>query len=235
MKLAISSSAVDGLLASGALTHLEWLEACASDLDAEGVVIVLRHLPRRDDEYLAQLRKNAIDTGLDIVAVDAGTLYFGDEDATLRAEIVGHARALGAPRVLFTLGAPGVVPPADVRATVEALKAGTREAKRANVTLALRVLPGTLAGTLAEAKRIVRDVDSAWLRYVDEPLASDERAIERKTVLFYDTMPPDADMHRAIALRSACDKHRMWLVVDAVDGTADLAGLRSWIATLRSE
>jgi sugar phosphate isomerase/epimerase len=235
MKLAVSSSAVDGLLASGALTHLEWLEACATVLDAEGVVFALRHLPRRDVEYLAQLRKNAIDTGLDVVALDAGTLFFGDDDATLRDEIAALARALGAPIVLFRLGAPGMVPPADIRSATDALKTATSRAKRENVTLALLAVPGTLAATLGDAKRLVKDVDSAWLRFVDEPLAMDAHPAERKTVLFYDVMPHDARMHRAIILRAACPTHRSWLAIDAVGGEATIAELAAWIRALRGE
>jgi hypothetical protein len=233
MKLAVSSSAVDGLLASGALTHLEWLEACAATVDADGIVFALRHLPRRDGEYLAQLRKNAIDTGLDVVALDVGTLFFGDEDASLRAEAAEIARMLGAPIVLFALGTPGAVPPADVRATTEALKAGTKRAKAANVTLALRAVPQTLAGSAAAAKRIVNDVDSAWLRYVDEPLAQ-EHPSERKTVLAYDEAPAEADPERDARLRRATQARRGWLVLDTAGGASDVAALGTRIAALRA-
>ncbi len=219
---------------SGALTHLEWLEACATTLDADGVVFALRHLPRRDDEYLAQLRKNAIDTGLDVAALDAGTLFFGDDDEPLRAEIAALARALGAPIVLFALGEPGTVPPADVRATTEALKAGTKRAKAANVTLALRAVPGTLAPTVSAAKRIVNDVDSAWLRLVDEPLAPEHPA-ERKTVLAYDAAPAGSDANHDARLRAATHGRRGWLVLDVADGAGDLATLGARIGALRAE
>jgi hypothetical protein len=48
---------------------------------------------------------------------------------------------------------------------VDRLKARAKEAKRANVTLALRNVPSTIIASIDDAKRVAKDVDSAWLRF----------------------------------------------------------------------
>jgi len=55
MRIAVSSSTFRRPLAAGELTQLEWLERCASQLDADGVLADLADFPRTDLEYTAQL------------------------------------------------------------------------------------------------------------------------------------------------------------------------------------
>ncbi len=55
MKIACSSGAFAGPLAAGSLSQLEWLDACANELEVDGVVFAADHFPRTDAEYLAQL------------------------------------------------------------------------------------------------------------------------------------------------------------------------------------
>ena len=57
MKIAASSASFATDLAEGALTHLEWLDLCAAELELDGVLLDLAHFPRLDDDYLAQARK----------------------------------------------------------------------------------------------------------------------------------------------------------------------------------
>src|ERR1700722_3192204 len=60
MRIAVSRSTFRRPLAADGLTQLEWLERCASELDADGVLADLADFPRTDTEYTAQLRKVAV-------------------------------------------------------------------------------------------------------------------------------------------------------------------------------
>src|SRR5271165_4352553 len=77
MKLAVSSASFAADLASGALTQLEWLDLCAAELEADGVLFDLRHFPRLDDQYVAQVKKTAVDLGLTV----AGLAVAGVEES----------------------------------------------------------------------------------------------------------------------------------------------------------
>jgi sugar phosphate isomerase/epimerase len=179
MKLAISSAAFDRRLASGDLTQLEWLESCARTFDVDGVVFHLRHFPRRDRDYLAQLKKMAVDGGLAVAALDAGS-FFADADDEARASILADAATLGAPLVVTTLPAPGEIPAAAFNEAVRSGKLAARAAKAVNVTIALRNAPGTLGSSAADLKRFAKDVDSAWIRFALDASGLDPQ--ERQTL-----------------------------------------------------
>lgn len=165
MKLAVSSSSFAGLLRPGRLTHLEWLEACASLLDADGVSFALADFPRTDPEYAAQVRKVAVDLGLVPVALEApGLLDPAIADAT-RAETLKLAVETGVLVIRATTGLAGDLPPRQFVLTVETAKAFAKQAKAANVTVVVAAAERTVAGDLAELRHLIRDVDSAWLRY----------------------------------------------------------------------
>ena len=51
------------------------------------------------------------------------------------------------------------------------LNAATALAKSFNVTLALRNAPGSFAGSTHDCKRVVKEADSAWLRFGPRPTA----------------------------------------------------------------
>ncbi|MFN2450529.1 MAG: hypothetical protein ABR508_12200, partial [Candidatus Baltobacteraceae bacterium] len=101
MKLACSSSAFDQDLRSGDLTQLEWLDRCAGSIAADGVVFDMRHFPRTDDDYLAQLKKMAADSGLTVAAL-RDDAFFQTQDT---AKTLGIALALGAPLLTAPLPA----------------------------------------------------------------------------------------------------------------------------------
>ena len=187
MKLAISSTAFDRRLASGDLTQLEWLTRCATEFDIDGIVFDLAHFPRRDRDYLAQLKKMAVDGGLTVAALEART-FFTDADDEARATIISDAAALGAPLVVAPLPPPTPVPAAGYAETVQAAKLAVRAAKAANVPLALRNAPDTIGSNAADLKRFSKDVDSAWLRYALDGVAikPDEQAtLADRTIIAY--------------------------------------------------
>jgi hypothetical protein len=159
MKIASSSASFGRALAARELTQLEWLDLCASELELDGVVFDAAHFPRTDADYLAQLKKTAVDLGLTVAGLHAPDLLAADGARWLET-----AAALGAPLAILE------APPAsdEVQAWSEfgaALKSLAGAAKRANVTLALRNDRATLCASTADCKRIAKDIDSAWLRF----------------------------------------------------------------------
>src|SRR3984885_3443121 len=95
MKLAVASSGFHHSLESGELTQLEFLDLCARDLACDGVVLDVRHFPRTDGDYLAQVKKMAADRGLGVAAL-ADAAFFGFEESAM-AEAFEVAAAIGAP------------------------------------------------------------------------------------------------------------------------------------------
>ncbi len=214
MKLAASSAAFRSLFADGGATHLEWLEWCAQTPDLDGVVFAASDFPRDDAEYLAQIKKIATDVGLSIVAVDGGALLHEDADEAECNSALALATLLGAPYLLVSTGGVGAVPPASFAATVRAGKRAASLAKRANITLAVRSVPGTVAGDPDALAYFVNHVDSAWLRVAaaplrDGPILPGPRA---RTVIAYAALNEQSDPNE---LAERLTAYRGWLIVDA--------------------
>ena len=184
MKLAISSSAFARALGSGDLTQLEFLETAAREIGSDGVVLDDRHFPRTDDDYLAQVKKTAADTGLTIAALASDAFFTADRAAMQAA--VERAVAVGAPLLSGRLGDETALSWSEQLAK---LGVAVSLAKSANVTLALRNAAGTFASTTHDCKRVTKETDSAWLRYGLEPAlfdaASDPLALAPKVVLLW--------------------------------------------------
>jgi hypothetical protein len=171
MKIACSSATFSRQIQSGALTQLDWLDLCANELEVDGVVFDAAHFPRRDAEYLAQLKKVATDLGLTVAAF-ASHDAFGTDGGT----DLDTALALGAPLAIVRAPAESDDPEA-WGAFTDALKGRAGDGKRLGVTLALRNAPGTLCPAPADLRRAAKDVDSAWLRFAfDVGTASDDEA-----------------------------------------------------------
>ncbi len=184
MKLACASGSLHRDIESGELTQLEFLDLCAREFACDGVVLDVRHFPRTDDDYLAQLKKMATDRGLSIAAL-ADSAFFSSSQAHM-SEMLSRALALGAPLVAAPLARLLVESWAEQLAR---LGVATSLAKACNVTLALRNAPGTFAATTHDCKRAAKEADSAWLRFGPEPArldaASDPRALAPNTVLLW--------------------------------------------------
>lgn len=191
MKVAISSSSFAAALAAGELTQLEWLERAAGTFAADGVVFAEEHFPRTDTEYLAQLKKIAVDCGLVPLAVHSPTLLDPPADESDPFAAIEKAAALGALFVIAPLPVPGEVPPATFVAAVAAAKAAVKAAKRVNVTILIEPLAGTIAPDLTGARHFLNDVDSAWLRYLAPASATREALGARHRVLAIALAPGD--------------------------------------------
>lgn len=186
MKIACSSSAFEGALQSGELTQLEFLDHAAREVRADGVVLDVRHFPRTDDDYLAQIKKMAADSGLTLTALNSDAFFVADADEMRRDLHI--ATAIGAPLLTGRLGHETAL---SWSAQLEHLGAATSLAKKENVTLAVRNSPGTFAATTADCKRVSKESDSAWLRFGVEPsafdTASDPALLTERTVLLWAT------------------------------------------------
>jgi hypothetical protein len=227
MKLACSSTAFDEVLRSGELTQLEWIDLCAHELQADGVVLDVRHFPRTDTDYLAQVKKMAVDLGLSVAAVRHDGFFGGEE--THMEQMLEIALAVGAP----LLSAP--LPPETATswsAVQVALSAAVAHAKRLNVTIALRNVPHTFAASTHDMKRVSKEADSAWLRYGPQfdafDAGSEPEALLSKTVLAWHA----ADSADAATVVPMLRAYRGFLVLDASMGDARVSpaknAFRDW-------
>jgi Xylose isomerase-like TIM barrel len=235
MKLASSSISFDKSLCQGELTQLEWLHLCASPLALDGVVFDARHFPRTDDEYLAQLKKTAVDIGLTVAAVAADGLL--EPEGSLWIEVAGR---LGAP-IVIARTPPGKDDRDAWNGAVATLKLSASAAKRANIVIALRDDPGTLCESPADLKRLAKDVDSSWVRYALDlaklPPGDSGATLRSRTViarLEADCAEPEPSPRFLDDLRAL----RAFLVIDAI-GRSDVGAteqsLTSFIQCIRGQ
>lgn len=222
MKVAISSASFARLLAAGDLTQLEWLERCASTLGADGVVFDRSHFARVDPDYIAQLKKVAVDVGLVPVAIDESRLFDSAVDETDRLTAIELAAGVGALFTLARLPAPGEVPPATFVATVGAAKAAVKAAKRVNVTLLAQPAPGSLAEDVPALRHFLKDVDSAWLRYA-LPAGIDRSAFNARDRALLVTLGPEADVELLAEVEEGA---RPWLLLEGDVDAGRIAALR---------
>ncbi|HEX3468637.1 MAG TPA: hypothetical protein VHT05_11215 [Candidatus Elarobacter sp.] len=226
MRIAVSSSTFRRPLAAGELTQLEWLERCASELDADGVLADLTDFPRTDTEYTAQLRKVAVDLGIVPFGLDAAGLFERDA-AAARERALAVATGFGALVVRSALPAPGDVPPASFVETVATVKGLGRAAKAANVTLIVPAAAGTLGDDLAAVKRLLKDADSAWVRPCPRATDDDVEPGPRHRFPALSVTPEDDP---ALVLPRA---QRPWLILDAPAGERPWETVAAAIAALR--
>lgn len=236
VKLAAASSALHRTIERGDLTQLEWLDLCAQELAADGVVFDVRHFPRTDGEYLAQIKKMAIDRGLTIAAVSDATFFGSPQD-----------RMDDTLRIAVTLCAPLVAGPLAAETTcswsdqLAALSTATSLAKTRNVTLAVRNAPGTFAATTHDCKRVAKEADSAWLRFGPEPraldAASDPSALAANSVLLWSNVGDETERSVGDVIRGFA-QFRGYLALDEPSGDASVAemqsAMRSWRIALAS-
>ena len=227
MKLAVSSSSFAGPLRRGTLTHLEWLEGCASRLDVDGLIFALADFPRTDGEYAAQLKKMAVDLGIVPVALDAPALLDPERGDGERAAAVGLAAAIGAGLLRSTAGNPGTLPPQTFVRTVGAVKAMCRAAKAANVTLAVAPAPGSVVATLADLRHLAKDVDSAWLRYDVVADDSERASLGPRERVLIERIPLGSTLDAATFAR------RGWFALEGDGGDDPFNRLADAVATLR--
>lgn len=222
MRLACVSGAFDYAFARGDLTQLEFVEACAREIACDGVVLDVRHFPRLDNDYLAQIKKMTTDLGLTVAAYSDDSFFFGGPDAF--AASLERAWRIGAPLLCARLGRETDLPWTE---QIEAIGKAATLAKGANVTIAVRNAPATYAATGHDCKRVAKEADSAWLRFGLQPgtldSATDPAILIPYTVMLFceSTLPPERD--RVQAFRN----FRGFLALDRDDRSATLDEMRA--------
>jgi hypothetical protein len=229
MKIASSGASFDTSIAGGDLTQLEWLTLCSSSLALDGVVFEARHFPRTDDEYLAQLKKTAVDLGLTVAALAADALLAPDG-----RDWIAIAGRLGAP-ILITRTPPTTGAFTAWNDTVASLKQAASSAKRADIVIGLRNGPGTLCANTSDLKRLAKDVDSSWLRYaldLTAPPSEPFQELLTRTVIACADISADGEGLHALAgdLRS----FRGFLCLDTEGGNANEGDLAHLISLFRA-
>ncbi|MHB8432025.1 MAG: TIM barrel protein [Candidatus Tyrphobacter sp.] len=228
MRLACASGAFDRAFARGDLTQLEFVDACARELACDGIVLDVRHFPRVDDDYLAQLKKMATDLGLSVAAYADDTFFAANADGMAAA--VERAARLGTPLLCASLAPENAFP---WSAQLARIARAASLAKSANVTLAVRNAPGTFAASGYDCKRVCKEGDSAWLRLGLEPAlldgATDPATLADRTVLLWcdAAQAPDHDRVDAFA------GFRGFLALDRGDGASTFGSMRAAIAQRR--
>jgi hypothetical protein len=233
MKLACASGSFHREIERGELTQLEFLDLCARELACDGVVLDVRHFPRTDDDYLAQVKKMATDRGLTIAALaDSG--FFSATPERVR-EALAQAVTLGAPIVAAPLANETECSWSDQLAR---LGIATALAKESNVTLALRNAPGTFAATSHDCKRVAKESDSAWLRFGPAPLeldaASDPAVLSPNAVLLWSDAAAQDDGIPSRTL-GTFPQFRGYLAFDDAAGAATAAQIKAALRAWRKE
>ena len=236
MKLACASGAFHSSFVGGDLTQLEFLDLCARELPCDGVVLDVRHFPRGDCDYLAQIKKMATDRGIDVAAVADNAFFTADERRM--TDVLECAVAVGAPLVAGELARETECAWSEQLAR---LNVATALAKSANVTLALRNAPRTFAAGVHDCKRVSKEADSAWLRFGPHALSLEAGGspaeLASNSVLLWSDAGIESD--RAIeSLLQWFPAFRGYVALGAasesatVDAVAD--SLRAWRAALKN-
>jgi hypothetical protein len=226
VKIAVSSAPFRAAFAAGTLTHLEWVEGCASRLDADGIVLALGDLPRSDAEYAAQVRKVALDLGLVSVALDAPGLLVPDAAPAQLDAALALATQLGAGIICTTTGPAGDLPPKTFVETVTAAKRFAALAKAANVTVAVAPADGAAAPDPSAVRHLLKDVDSAWLRLA-LPADADRSELSPRERVLLERIALDGPLHPPPARRG-------WFVVEGDGGADPFARVGAAVAALRA-
>lgn len=230
MKIACAGGALAREIERGGLTQLEFVDLCARECACDGIVLDVRQFPRTDDDYLAQLKKMAVDWGLSVAALWDAAFFRARPESVL--ETLRLAVVLGAPLVAAPLAGETE---SSWGEQLERLGVATAFAKQLNVTLALRNAPGTFAATAHDCKRVTKETDSAWLRYGPEPssfdAASDVAALAGDSILLWSSVGDGDD---AIARTiGAFAGFRGFVVLDDASGAASSASIASAVTRWR--
>lgn len=230
MKIACAAGAFAQQIERGGLTQLEFVDLCARECACDGIVFDVRQFPRTDDDYLAQLKKMAVDWGLTVAGIWDDAFFGAQSEAML--ETLRLAVVLGAPLVAAPLAGQTLVP---WSSQLERLGAATSLAKQLNVTLALRNAAGTYASTTHDCKRVTKETDSAWLRFGAQPAsfdaASDPASLRTDSILLWSSVgESDAGIAQTI---SAFAGFRGFVALDDARGAATAAQVAETVARWR--
>ncbi|HEY6357283.1 MAG TPA: TIM barrel protein [Vicinamibacterales bacterium] len=212
-------------LSSGALTQLEWIDECSAQDGLDGVDFAVEHFPRRDVEYLAQIKKLCVDRCLTVAADHAATAFGAGEIDPQIDEMkaaLDIADRIGAPLLRFSAGASIGSPGVAWRELVRGLKAVSERAKACNVTLAVQPREGSLVASAADVKRAFKECDSAWLRLAAPATVSWEA--DARDAVMMTAAPAGSDLGAMLRFRG-------FVSLEDEAGGLDATRLERWVAT----
>jgi L-ribulose-5-phosphate 3-epimerase UlaE len=163
------------MLAANELTQLEWVDLCANELNLDGVEFALTHFPRLDADYVAQVKKLCADRCLTVASLHHDLVVTSDgitRHVTALERSLDLALQLGAPLVRFALHSSQAPQAVEWREMIHGLKTACSKAKQLNVTFALEPTINSPVASPGDARRAIKECDSAWLR-----LATNARAL----------------------------------------------------------
>ena len=227
----------DRAFQNGDLTQLEWLGLCARELAADGVVCDVAHFPRRDSDYLAQVKKVAADCGLTVAALWSGDFF--SHDAQTMQIALEIADAIGAPLLSAPMQSELQTSWAEA---MQRVAVAVRLAKAINITLAARNRANTLVVGGHQLHRLSKEADSAWLRYAVEvdalDAASDPSELLDRTVLLWhvhDAAEIDSDeFPKTRRTLDLAEHFHGFLTIEIKDGAADAAMMRNALRKWRT-
>jgi hypothetical protein len=186
----------------------------------------VEHFPRRDDEYLAQIKKLCVDRCVTIAAINTSVAFGAadiDPDLEHMNQAVDMAAAVGAPLVRFSSGEATGSPGIAWRELVRGLKAASAHAKQRNVTLAIGPRAGTMVADDADVKRVFKECDSAWLRLA-APATPEWEASGLSAVIVV-MAPAGSDI-------GVAQRFRGYVSLEDVAGDLDTSRLARWVESL---
>ncbi|MFC1474617.1 sugar phosphate isomerase/epimerase family protein [bacterium] len=171
MKLGCCSWSYHRNFESGDMDLFDWMTVCARDLKVGGIEITDGHMKSVNTDYVRQVRRVAVDLHLTIsgytVSNDFGKATKEERDGELEkleAELI-VAAALGAPVLRVFAGWPATDKEQQWAEMVRYMKISTVLAEREGVVLAVENHNhGGFLQTFKDVERLLRDVDSEWLR-----------------------------------------------------------------------
>ncbi|HOO57393.1 MAG TPA: sugar phosphate isomerase/epimerase family protein [bacterium] len=171
MKLGMCSWSHHRNFESGDMDIFEWMAHCASDLKVGGIEITDGHLKSFDEDYVRKVRRVAVDLHLTISALTISN-DFGKADAEERDKQMEYmeqgitlAMALGTPVLRVFAGWPEREKEEAWSEMVRCMQISCMIAEREGVVLAVENHNhGGFLQTFADVDRLMKEVDSEWLR-----------------------------------------------------------------------
>lgn len=171
MKLGCCSWSYHHAFESGRTNLLDWMGICASKLKVGGIEITDGHIESLGEDYLRAVTRAAVDLHLTIAAVTTSNNFGLADDGARDTELekiesaLEVTKELGAPLLRVFAGWPEGDKEERWADMVHCMKVACLVAERTGVVLAVENHNhGGFLQTSADVNRLMREVDSEWLR-----------------------------------------------------------------------
>ncbi|MBS7609497.1 sugar phosphate isomerase/epimerase [Candidatus Bathyarchaeota archaeon] len=170
MKIGSTAYSYRKYLSSGAMSLDNFINHCY-EIGLDGIELTAYYFPKTEESFLNHLKRSAFLHGLDISGVAVGNNFCLPEEGKRREQVglvkywIDVAFRLGAPclRVFAGKVPEGYKEEDAFRWTVDALRECVKYAEERGIILALEN-HGGITETAEQVLRILKNVDSEWLR-----------------------------------------------------------------------